>query len=637
MQMNSPRAALAIVLLSVLAASLYGWWSTAPVSVPGQAARTGAARADARPLVDRSALDTASRLVPLASSADEQRVAENAVATADHLLDLAYEDALREATEHPAPLSAEARAAQARLDAAAQRLVADNVQVLRLREAAAKGKSGQDGALEGELALAHAQFEVDQDEFNQAQRDLVAAGGDLRARIQMLVAEHQSVAPKAAAPAAVLPSGPGLIHQLERWLALRQKDQALAAAHAQAAQRVAALAAERAELARRIAAHTAGAATAAEPGTAATGTVAAGTAATGAAATGTTATGTTATGTAAAGTAATGTAGAAPRAPEVSSALLAAARRISADQKALASVDRRAAVAQELVKLYEDWRAIAAGQTTRTVHRILLAVALILGVCVLLLFFNGWLRAAFGRLQLDRRQVEALRAATTVTLRVAAVLFIALVVIGPPTQLGTFLGLTGAGLTVALKDFLVAFVGWLVLMGRNGIRLGDWVEIDGVTGEVVQLGMFHTVLLETGNWNDPGHPTGRRVTFTNSFAIQGHYFNFSTTGQWLWDELQLVVPADQDLYAVVEAISQSVKAATAENARAAQEEWRRAAPSRKTSGFTAEPAINVKPVLGGTEISLRYITRASERHALRSKLYQSAVDLLRRKPGAAGR
>ena len=140
---------------------------------------------------------------------------------------------------------------------------------------------------------------------------------------------------------------------------------------------------------------------------------------------------------------------------------------------------------------------------------------------------------------MDRRQVETLRTATRVTLQIVGVLLVLLVIFGPPTQLGTFLGLAGAGLTVALKDFIVAFFGWFVLMGKNGIRLGDWVEINGVTGEVVELGMFHTVLLETGNWTDSGHPTGRRVTFTNSFAVEGHYFNFSTSGQWLWDELQI--------------------------------------------------------------------------------------------------
>src|SRR5439155_24543197 len=117
---------------------------------------------------------------------------------------------------------------------------------------------------------------------------------------------------------------------------------------------------------------------------------------------------------------------------------------------------------------------------------------------------------------------------------------------------GTIPGLAGAGLTVALKDFIVGFFGWFVLMGRNGIRLGDWVKINGVTGEVVELGMFHTVLLETGNWTDSGPPTGRRVTFTNSCAIEGHHFNFSTSGRCLWDELTLALVSSQIPSSIVE-------------------------------------------------------------------------------------
>ena len=109
-------------------------------------------------------------------------------------------------------------------------------------------------------------------------------------------------------------------------------------------------------------------------------------------------------------------------------------------------------------------------------------------------------------------------------------------------------GLAGAGLTVSLKDFIVAFIGRFVLMGKNGIRVGDWVGINGVTGEVVELGLFHTVLLETGNWTESGHPTGRRMRFTNGYAVEGHYFNFSTSGQWLWDVLTVVLPRGQNLH-----------------------------------------------------------------------------------------
>jgi small-conductance mechanosensitive channel len=169
-------------------------------------------------------------------------------------------------------------------------------------------------------------------------------------------------------------------------------------------------------------------------------------------------------------------------------------------------------------------------------------------------------------------------------------------------------------------------------MGKNGIRLGDWVEINGVTGEVVELGMFHTVLLETGNWTDSGHPTGRRVTFTNSFAIEGHYFNFSTSGQWLWDALQVIVPSGQDPYPVVDAIQKEVAQATAESVAQAEREWKNASKSRGLSTLSAAPAISIKPVVGGIELAVRYITRAAERYQLRAKLYQTAVEFLGQKP-----
>jgi small-conductance mechanosensitive channel len=190
------------------------------------------------------------------------------------------------------------------------------------------------------------------------------------------------------------------------------------------------------------------------------------------------------------------------------------------------------------------------------------------------------------------------------------------------------LGLAGAGLTVALKDFIVAFLGWFVLMGKNGVRLGDWVEINGVSGEVTELGMFHTVLLETGNWTDAGHPTGRHVTFTNSFAIEGHYFNFSTTGQWLWDEISVAVPYGKDAHAIAAAIEKEAVAATADSTSQAQAEWRRASKGQRDASVSADPVVAVRPTGGGVEIVVRYVTSASERLAVRSRLYQAAVQLL---------
>jgi small-conductance mechanosensitive channel len=308
--------------------------------------------------------------------------------------------------------------------------------------------------------------------------------------------------------------------------------------------------------------------------------------------------------------------------------LLTLTRQVAAEQHRLTLRDQRISARQRLASIYQQWDDVVAAQARVILHACLAGIALVLGALLLLLFADRWLERLLGRAPIDRRQLGTLRSVIGVALQIVGVVLILLVLVGVPAQLGTMLGLAGAGLTVALKDFIVAFVGWFVLMGKNGVRLGDWVEINGVSGEVIELGMFHTVLLETGNWTDAGHPTGRHVTFTNSFAIEGHYFNFSTTGQWLWDEISVAVPYGKDAQAIAAAVEKEAVAATAGSTGQAQAEWRRASKGQRDASVSADPVVAVRPTGGGVEIAVRYVTSASERLAVRARLNQAAVQLL---------
>src|SRR5581483_251180 len=192
-----------------------------------------------------------------------------------------------------------------------------------------------------------------------------------------------------------------------------------------------------------------------------------------------------------------------------------------------------------------------------------------------------------------------------------------------------------AGLTVALKDFIVAFVGWFVLLGRNGIHVGDWVEIEGVGGEVIEIGLLKTVLLEVGNWTATGHPTGRRVGFLNSFAIEGHFFNFSTTGQWLWDQIQVTLPATGDPYQMADQIANVVARETDAEVQEAEQDWKRVTSQYGLREFSAKPAVELRPSATGMELVVRYITRASQRYEVKSRLFQLIVNVLREPARAA--
>ena len=228
---------------------------------------------------------------------------------------------------------------------------------------------------------------------------------------------------------------------------------------------------------------------------------------------------------------------------EQSKANLAAIRHEAEDRKTLTEYDQRTQDAQQLAQAYSDWKDILVSRMRACVHRGLQSLLWIVLIGMGMVAGNIVVERASAKLSSERRRLATMRLLGRFAVQAVGILLVLLVVLGSPGQLSTFIAFAGAGLTVALKDFIVAFFGWFVLMGKNGIRVGDWVEVNGISGEVVEIGLLRTVLLETGNWADSGHPTGRRVTFVNSFAIEGHYFNFSTTGQWLWDSIEVGVPS----------------------------------------------------------------------------------------------
>jgi len=138
------------------------------------------------------------------------------------------------------------------------------------------------------------------------------------------------------------------------------------------------------------------------------------------------------------------------------------------------------------------------------------------------------------------------------------------------------------------------------------------------------------VLLEMGNWTSTGHPTGRRVSFVNSFALEGHYFNFSTAGQWLWDEVQVAVPLTEEPYRMAEQIRQTVEGMTEADAAAAEQDWERVTRQYGTQVFSARPAVDVRPAVNGLNVVVRYITRGPQRYEVKSRIFEAIVALLHR-------
>ena len=537
--------------------------------------------------VDMRPLETAQQLAQLAATHTEQDYAQQALRLGDRSVDLAFAAAVDAASENPAPLTPQTRGLAARVKADEVAVADDQSRITHFTAALAQAHSPAKDGVQELITIAQAQLALDQDDLEAAQQDLISAGGDKQAAIKQLLDQHNAsdahnatmqVGAPAAASAIELTREENVVAAFRAWASLHTKENSLRKAEQEALARASALSAQHDALEKQL-----------EQG---------------------------------------GQASPSPSGSPGADSPLVLLRRQTLAKKTLAGFATRIQTEQQLAAVYANWIDLVNARAKSFLHEIFVSSLWIVAIILLVFVANYFLKRFFAQMARERREIRTIDTVVLLSVQAVGVVLILLVIFGVPNNFATILALAGAGLTVALKDFIVGFLGWFVLMGKDGIRVGDWVEINGVGGEVLKLGPLHTVVLETGNWTDAGHPTGRKVSFVNSFAIEGHYFNFSTSGQWLWDEIELQVPASVDPYAMAEAIQEIAGRETAQNAQLAESEWNRVTASRS---FHATPSLSVRPSSSGISVQLRYITRANERFEVRARLYRAIVELLQKK------
>jgi small-conductance mechanosensitive channel len=599
--LNGLKFILTVALLAVMVLCLVYVWATrdAMANLPflqrqvrGHHTATQNAPVEVRPW------QTAEALAALVVTAEEAEYARDAERLADHEVDQAFAAALREATAQSHALTGAALTLSWKIKHFQQIVKEDQAAVQKLTQSPPP-QTGRAAPAPGadDLAIAKAQLGLDSDELADVQRDLARATGDERATIQQQLAAHEAVMRKYDAQ--VLSPEPVALAsarqertvatRLKAWLDQRTRYQLLQQALQEAQADSIALTTQHDQIEESHAntGASAGSANAPQPGV--------------------------------------------NDAPD-KLAMLAALMSKTAQSELLSIYDDRIQTQQELASVYGKWSAQVLLQHRIVLHLLLESFALIAFILLCVISLDALVQRLVHRPGLDRRRMYTRRILLTLGIQFIGLVLILLIVFGVPRQMPTIVGLTTAGLTVVLQDFILAFFGWFVLMGKNGIRVGDWVEINGVGGEVVEVGLLRTTLLETGNWTDKGHPTGRRVTFMNGFAVKGQYFNFSTTGQWMWDEILFSIPATGDAYAVIELIYQAVAKETEQEARLAEEEWKHVTRKNDLSRFTADPAVSLRPGVYGIEIVARYVTRAADRFEVRNRLYQRVIGLLQKPP-----
>ena len=584
--MNRARVVIVLVMLIVLAVTLAGAFLTRGVMtyLPFLQARKGnwTGAYVSHGIVDQRPWQTAATLAALAQSAEERDLAREAERLADHEVDQAFSQSLRQASLEKPNLSGKALALQQRVNELQETIRNDQARIASL-SASAGGKPASAASDGSDLEIAKAQLGLDQNELTDSIEDLARETGDQRLHLQQELAARQAAMKQywnsvsnddGQTAVASAEQYKTLAQRVSAWRSLRNRKQLIAEAEQLAWADVVALTSDQARMK------------------------------------------------------AEGAALGAKAVGESSSERIDRLRQLSAQQNIQSILNDRLGAQQQLVALYGRWGEQVEIQRRIIVHLILRSLALIAGISILVILMAWALQLALEKVIHDPRQRQTLKTVLNLGTQLVGLLLILLAIFGIPQQMPTILGLATAGLTVVFQDFILAFCGWFVLMGPTGVRVRDWVEIDGVGGEVVHLGLFRTWLLETGNWTANGHPTGRRISFLNGYAIRGKYFNFSTVGQWMWDEIKVTVPPGTDIHLLIKGIYEATVKTTEADAKMAEAEWKRVTHEEGSPQFSAMPSVNLRPAGAGVDIVIRYITRAGVRVETRNHLFAMIVELM---------
>ena len=574
---------LLIVMAAVLTLCIVFAWTTRDAMSSLSFLKRGNSVAGQKSLVDTHPLQTAEALAPLAMTSEEKEFAHEADRLADHDADQAFAAALRQANEKPPVLTSKTKELEQKVAQLTQ-LVKDDQTHLQSLTPATPPAPGTPAA--NDLDVAKAQLSLDQDELSDGQQELARATGDQRSRIQQELAAHQADEAKSAAAQtqalnAVLNAAQyeTLAGRIRAWVKQSYRYGQIQQARQQAQLDAATLTTQRNQINAQA------------------------------------------------------TAQSTPQSGNNSqpdyTTRMAMIKARSAQRQLLAIYDDRIQTQQQLTSVYDKWLAQVQVQHRIIIHLILQSLIWIAALAICTILCDALVRHLMARPSLDRRRMHTLRTILRLAVQFVGGLLILLVIFGTPSQMPTILGFATAGLTVVMQDYIIAFFGWFVLMGKNGIRVGDWVEINSVGGEIIEISLFRTTMLETGNWTDKGHPTGRHISFINSFAIRGQYFNFSSSHQWMWDEITLTAPTSEDASTIAERIRQTVLTEIEQNTRLAAQDWQRTTHQYGLSQFGATPSVDLRPTGSGTEIIVRYVTRAAERFDTRNRIYLRMISALR--------
>ena len=240
---------------------------------------------------------------------------------------------------------------------------------------------------------------------------------------------------------------------------------------------------------------------------------------------------------------------------------------------------------------------------------------------IFILFFAWLLQKLLGRIvneNLTRYRVKK-------SIRIGSyflILLLAIVSFTGKLQYFTItIGLISAGIAFALQEVILSVAGWIAIYSSGIYKPGDRVEINGMKGDVIDIGITKTTLMEIGDWISSDNYNGRIVQVSNASVFRSAVKNYSTDFPFVWDEINLPVKYGSDVTYAVEMVNQIMSTHLKDYAEFAKEHWKGMVKKYMIENANVEPTVTISLNDNWIELNLRYVVDYKKRRNTKSLLF----------------
>jgi len=216
---------------------------------------------------------------------------------------------------------------------------------------------------------------------------------------------------------------------------------------------------------------------------------------------------------------------------------------------------------------------------------------------------------------------------------VAILLFVSILFEDRLGRLSFALGIAGAGVAVALQDVLASIAGAFSIGFSKLYKVGDRVQIGDTRGDVIDIGLLRTTLMEVGSWVGRDLFSGRIVRIPNNTVLKNSVFNYSQGFRFIWDQIKVVLSISSDADLARAMLLRVANEVIGEYIAEAQNSWNAVSDDYRTENPPIEPVVALAVNAASLEFTLNYVVDYTKRTTMQDRLFTKIVEEVAKSDG----